>query len=99
MFRFLVCILNCFFKDLRIFFNKLSGLGSSFNDTKKYDTRNQNTTENFYQEPKEEIPDSGDYDFGYFDDIPDNSATDNDWTYGTRYVKNAKIVLSNIALI
>ena len=65
---------------------KFSGLGSSYNDTKKYDTRNQNTTENFYQEPKEEIPDSGDYDFGYFDDIPDNSATDNDWTYGTRYV-------------
>ena len=71
---------------------KFPGLGSSYNDTKKYDTRNQNTTENFYQEPKEEIPDSGDYDFGYFDDIPDNSATDNDWTYGTRYVKVLRIL-------
>ena len=81
---YLIVFWIVFFKDLRIFFYKFSGLGSSYNDTKKYDTRNHNTTENFYQEPKEEIPDSGDYDFGYFDDIPDNSATDNDWTYGTR---------------
>ena len=50
------------------------------------------------QEPKEEINDigdTGDYDYGYFDDIPatDNSVTTTDapqidWTYATRFVIN-----------
>ena len=54
-----------FFKTSEDYVYKyLSGLGSSYNNTKKYDTRNQNTTENFYQEPKEESPESGISSFG-----------------------------------
>ena len=47
-------------------------------------TRNQGQSQNLYQEPKQEISDYDNNFDSFFDDIPDNSTIDNDWTYGVK---------------
>ena len=55
----------------------------TFNDD-KMQTRNQGQSQNLYQEPKQEISDYDNNFDSFFDDIPDNSTIDNDWTYGVK---------------